>query len=98
MEGGFRIDIPNLQAAFHNNRFGSGVYISETPAAALVERPNSVVLNVDANLGKNLDITTRGPIYDADLAKSIARGARKHGYDSVTTISVQKSGGVNTDN
>jgi hypothetical protein len=96
IDGGFRIDIPNPVAAFHNNRFGSGVYLSETPGAALVERPNSVVLNVEANFGRNLDITARGPIYDADLAKSIARGAQKHGYDSITTISAQKGGGANT--
>jgi hypothetical protein len=30
------------------------------------------------------------------LAKSIARGAQKHGYDSITTISAQKGGGANT--
>jgi hypothetical protein len=96
IEGGFRIDIPNPQAAFHNNRFGSGVYVSDSPAAALAERANSTVLNVEADFGVNLNITTRGPIYDADLAKSIARGARKHGYDSITTQSVQKNGGINT--
>ena len=72
------------------------LFRSETPAAALAERSNSVVLKVEADIGKNLDITFRGPIYDADIAKAIARGAGKHGYDSITTISVQKSGGINT--
>jgi len=96
MTGGFRTDLPNPVAAFHNNRFGPGVYVSNSPAAALAERSNSVVLKLEADIGKNLDITGRGPIYDGDMAKAIARGARKQGYNSVTTLSVQKNGGANT--
>ena len=44
----------------------------------------------------NLDITSRGPIHDKAMAKAIARGARKHGFDSLTTQSVQPGGGTNT--
>lgn len=93
---GFRTDIPNPQAAFHNNRFGRGVYLANTRKAALAERPNSAVLRVEADIGKNLNIIERGPIYDADLAKGIARGARKHGFDSITTKSVRDGGDINT--
>jgi len=96
MNGGFRTDIPNPQAAFHNNRFGRGVYLSDTPAAALSERPGGVVLSVDAKLGRNLNIVNRGPIFDSQIAKALSRGARKHGFDSITTVSVQPNGGINT--
>jgi len=96
LKGGFRTDIPNPQAAFHNNRFGRGVYLSDSPAAALAERPGGVVLNVEAGLGRNLNILNQGPITDAVMGKAIGRGARKHGFDSITTQSVQPNGGVNT--
>jgi hypothetical protein len=93
---GFDINRPNAKAAFHNNRFGRGVYLSHSPSAALAERPGGAVVLVNANLGNNLDITSRGPIRDKALAKSIARGARKHGFNSLTTESVQPGGGINT--
>ncbi|MEG2051957.1 MAG: hypothetical protein RR012_06610 [Oscillospiraceae bacterium] len=82
-ENCFRIDLPNPQAAFHNNRFGRGVYLAESPATALAERPGGAIIEVDAMLGKNLNVTSRG-IVDYDMAHSIARGARKHGFDSIT--------------
>lgn len=92
---GFRTDIPNPVDAFHNSRFGSGVYVSDTPNAALAERPGGTVIKVEANIGENLDITNRGFI-DPDMGKAIARGARKHGYDSITTVSAQPGRGINT--
>lgn len=95
VENGFRTDLPNPQAAFNNNRFGRGVYLSDSPATALAERPGGIILEVDANLGKFLDVTNRG-ILDYDMGHAIARGARKHGYDSIIFNSAQRSGGINT--
>jgi hypothetical protein len=68
----------------------------DSTAAALAERPGGVVLSVDANLGWNLNIVNRGPIFDAQMGKAISRGAQKHGFDSITTMSVQPNGGINT--
>ena len=81
--------------AFRNNRFGRGVYLSDTPRAALAGRPGGVVLTVDAHLGNNLNIVSRGVI-DPKMGKAVGRGARKHGFDSITTISAQPNGGINT--
>ena len=69
--------------------------MSDSPSGALAERPGGVVLKVEANLGRNLNILDRGPINDAAMAKSIARGASKHGFDSITTKSGKPKGGVN---
>jgi hypothetical protein len=95
VENGFRTDLPNPQAAFNNNRFGRGVYLADSPATALAERPGGIILEVDANLGKSLDVTNRG-ILDYDMGHAIERGARKHGYDSIIFNSAQRSGGINT--
>ncbi len=54
------------------------------------------MIGVRVDLGKNLNIVDRGPIKDPVLAKAIGRGARKHGYDSITTPSVQEGGSINT--
>ena len=50
-------------------------------------------------VGRNLDITSRGVIGGDDytMTHAIARGARKHGYDSITFMSAKNSTGVNTD-
>ncbi len=82
-ENGFKTDLPTKSDAFHNNRFGRGVYLADSPTTALAERPGGVIIEVEATLGKNLDITTKG-IIDYETAHSIARGARKHGYNSIT--------------
>lgn len=49
-------------------------------------------------VGRNLDITSRGVIGGDDytMTHAIARGARKHGYDSITFMSAKNSTGVNT--
>jgi hypothetical protein len=87
--------LPNPQAAFNNNRFGSGVYLADSPITALAERPGGTILKVQADLGKNLNVTNRG-IVDYDMGHSIARGARRHGFDSITFNSAQNIGGINT--
>jgi hypothetical protein len=92
---GFRTDLPNVIAAGRNNRFGRAVYLSDFPETALAERPGGAVLDVQADFGRNLNVMDRGPIQDLAVARSIARGARKHGYDSITTLSVRRRGGVN---
>jgi hypothetical protein len=61
-----------------------------------MERPGGMLLSVDINFGKNLDILNRGPITDPTMAMVIARGARKHGFDSITTQSVREGGGINS--
>ena len=96
LTSGFRTDLPNVMAAGRNNRFMRGVYLADSPVAALAERPGGVVLGVDAALGRNLDIRYLGPVYDIQVSRAIARGARKHGFDSITTMSVRTGGGVNT--
>ena len=95
---GFRTDLPNEVAAFQNNRYGRGVYLADSPATALAERPGGTILKVSGNKGKNLDITSRGVIGGDDytMTHAIARGARKHGYDSITFMSAKNPGGVNT--
>ena len=97
-ENGFRTDIPNPQAAFNNNRYGRGVYLADSPATALAERPGGTILKVNANIGKNLDLRNRGVIGGDDytMTHAIARGARKHGYDSITFISSKNPLGINT--
>lgn len=93
-QNGFRTDLPNPQAAFHNNRFGSGVYLADSPATALAERPGGAILEINADIGKNLDVTNRG-ILDYDMGQAVARGAQKHGFDSITFNSAQIAGGKN---
>ena len=95
---GFRTDLPNEVAAFHNNRYGRGVYLADSPATALAERPGGTILKVSGNPGKNLDITSRGVIGGDDytMTHAIARGARKHGFDSITFMSAKNPDGVNT--
>lgn len=94
---GFRTDLPNERAAFQNNRYGRGVYLADSPATALAERPGGTILKVSGNTGRNLDITSRGVIGDDyTMTHAIARGARKHGYDSITFMSAKNSTGVNT--
>ncbi len=95
---GFRTDLPNEVVAFHNNRYGRGVYLADSSATALAERPGGTILKVSGNRGKNLDITSRGVIGGDDytMTHAIARGARKHGYDSITFMSAKNSRGVNT--
>jgi hypothetical protein len=95
-ESGFRTDLPDVKSAGQNNRFGRGVYLSDTVKGAKIERPGGTVVKIETNLGKNLDITDRGAIVDNKLAKDIARGAKKHGYDSITTKSVRPGGANNT--
>ena len=89
-------DLPDVKSAGQNNRFGRGVYLSDTVKGAKIERPGGTVVKIETNLGKNLDITDRGAIVDNKLAKDIARGAKKHGYDSITTKSVRPGGANNT--
>ncbi|MDD5948367.1 MAG: hypothetical protein PUC39_01350 [Lachnospiraceae bacterium] len=95
---GFRTDLPNERAAFQNNRYGRGVYLADSPATALAERPGGTILKVSGNTGRNLDITSRGVIGGDDytMTHAIARGARKHGYDSITFMSAKNPTGVNT--
>ncbi|MHC1723772.1 MAG: hypothetical protein AB9836_11295 [Aminipila sp.] len=98
-ENGFRIDLPTPQQAFHNNRFGSGVYLGNSPATVLAERPGGSILKIEANIGKNLNVVDKG-IIEYDMGQAIARGARKHGYDSIsfTSKAAQEQGftGINT--
>jgi hypothetical protein len=94
LKDGFRIDIPNATDAFHNSRFGSGVYLGDSVQDVLAERAGGVVLDVEARLGKTLDTVGRGVIAP-DVAKGIARGAKKHGYDSIRFKS-DKGPGINT--
>lgn len=46
---GFRTDLPNERAAFQNNRYGRGVYLADSPATALAERPGGTILKVSGN-------------------------------------------------
>lgn len=46
---GFRTDLPNERAAFQNNRYGRGVYLADSPATALAERPDGTILKVSGN-------------------------------------------------
>ncbi len=93
---GFRTDIPTAQEAWQSSRYGRGVYCSDTQGTALAEgTPGGTVIEVEANLGRNLDISGRG-ILDKDMGQAIARGARKHGFDSITYQSAQLEGGINT--
>lgn len=63
----------------------------------MAERPGGTILKVSGNTGRNLDITSRGVIGDDyTMTHAIARGARKHGYDSITFMSAKNSTGVNT--
>jgi RHS repeat-associated protein len=95
IEGGFKTDLPSAQEAWANNRYGRGSYLSDTPETALAERPGGTIIEAQADIGKNLDITDRG-ILDYDTGHNIARGARKHGYDSITYQSARLEGGINT--
>lgn len=95
VENGFRTDLPSPQQAFHNNKFGSGVYLADSPVTALAERPRGTVLYVQADLGKTLNVTNRGNV-DYDMGQAIARGARKQGYNLVLFNSAQSVGGINT--
>jgi hypothetical protein len=90
---GFRTDIPSPQVAFHRNRFGRGVYLSTSAAGAHAERPGGVTLRVRADVRRPLDLRARGPITDLAMAKAIARGARKHGYDAIVFRSIRPGGG-----
>lgn len=53
-----------------------------------------MVLGVQADLGRNLNVTNRG-IIDPGMGQSIARGAQRHGFDSITFASSKRAGGVN---
>ena len=85
-------------AAFHNNRYGRGVYLADSPATALAERPGGTILKVSGDIEKNLNITNRGIIGENDytMTHAIARGARKHGFDSITFMSAKNPSGLNT--
>lgn len=85
-------------AAFHNNRYGRGVYLADSPATALAERPGGTILKVSGDIGKNLNITNRSIIggNDYTMTHAIARGARKHGFDSITFMSAKNLSGLNT--
>ena len=102
MKDGFNTNIPSAHLAFKNNRFGRGVYLGDSPATVLAERSGGTVLRVQADLGKNLNIVNRGVIGGSDytMTQAIARGARKHGYDSISFLSkaAQEQGftGINT--
>ena len=95
---GFRIDLPSPSEAFNNNRYGQGVYLADSAATALAERPGGTILKISADIGNNLDLTSRGVIGGSDysLPHSIARSARKHGYDSITYASAKNPSGVCT--
>lgn len=95
---GFKTDIPDEVTAFYNNRYGRGGYLADSPTTALAERPGGTILKVIANPGRNLDLTSRGVIGGDDytMTHAIARGARKHGYDSITFISAKNPNGINT--
>ena len=92
---GFKTNKPNIYSAWHNNRFGRGVYLADTPVTALAERPGGQLLSVQVDIGKNLDITHLG-VVDYDIGQGIARGAREHGFDSITYLSAKLSDGINT--
>ena len=92
---GFRTDLPDVASAWHNNRFGRGVYLADTPVTALAERPGGRLLAVDVDLGKNLDVTHLGFV-DPVMGQGIARGAREHGFDSITFLSARLPGSINT--
>lgn len=64
----------------------------------MAERPGGTILKVTANSGKNLNLTSRGVIggNDYSMTHAIARGARKHGYDSITFMSAKNQNGINT--
>lgn len=62
---------------------------------ALAECPGGQLLSVQVDLGKNLDVTHLG-IFDYDVGQGIARGAREHGFDSITYLSAKVPGGINT--
>lgn len=72
--------------------------MADSITTALAERPGGTILKVTANKGKNLDLTDRGVIGGDDytMTHAIARGARKHGYDSITFVSAKNPDGVNT--
>lgn len=95
---GFRTDLPSNVDAFHNNRYGQGVYLADSPVTALAERPGGTILRVSGNEGKNLDISSRGVIGGSDytMTHAISCGARKHGYDSITFMSAKNPSGINT--
>jgi hypothetical protein len=82
-------------SAWHNNRFGRGVYVADTPLAALAERTGGQLLAVEVELGRNLDVTHLG-IVDPVVGQGIARGAREHGFNSISYFSVRLPGGINT--
>jgi hypothetical protein len=71
----FRIDLPNPQAAFKNNRFGSGVYLTDSSATALLERPGRAILKIQADSGRNLNVVNRG-IMSYDMGQAVARGSK----------------------
>ena len=56
------------------------------------------ILKVNAETGKNIDLRNRGIIGGDDytMTHAIARGARKHGYDSITFVSSKNPSGINT--
>ena len=56
------------------------------------------VLRVGADTGNNLNIVSRGVIggEDYSMTHAIARGARKHGFDSITFASSKYVSGINT--
>jgi len=92
---GFKTNKPDVYSAWHNNRFGRGVYLADTPVTALAERPGGQLLSVHVDLGKNLNVTHLG-VVDYDVGQGIARGAREHGFDSITYLSAKVPGGINT--
>lgn len=91
---GFKTDLPNKVEAF----YGRGVYLADSPATALAERPGGTILKVSGDIGKNLNITNRSIIggNDYTMTHAIARGARKHGFDSITFVSAKNLSGLNT--
>jgi len=69
--------------------------LSDSPITAIAERPGRTLLRVRADLGNNMNVTNMG-IVDYRMGQAIARGARRHGFNSITFNSAQNAVGTNT--
>ena len=81
----------NAYAGFATVSHGS---IEGIGTAARDPISGGTVLRVNVDLGRNLNVPNRG-IIDYEMGQAIARGARKHGFNSITFCSAQNPGGVN---
>jgi RHS repeat-associated protein len=82
---GFDVHRPTAAAAFHNNPFGPGIYLMESPTTAAATGRGSSILQFRVT-GKNLNVCKLGRI-TLDDSHAIARGASRHGFDSITYMS-----------